>query len=441
MKSMTIIKPVKISNISVNKNIWKTIRDKYKITSVLSFPVMLHLPAAEASVKSGICSNMYVTVHKTDSNLLFKANLINSGLYSHMKKNLRSAVTLRNLLNSNNALNHLVDALWSIYKSNNLRLSHSFLKLIRLITEKNSRDNAEDLLGLSHVAHIQKKFINILKRTDFAVIKNLSAIKRTVSFSENNSKEIYSNLNLAKHHYSGREVTVSEILANTYSMSPLLERIYEGIESGMYLYNSSSYKNTKTLYRLTNSLWKVYLGQNLELSRSFTRLIKQVSDENESIEYKNRENNLFTTSGSLKNLVRALRQAFSGNNLELRNSMIDLFSDIHQAGKQRNVSICQNKNYKSSVNNIRLFHREIVPVREEVRLTYKKDLQNNEPEIKNKYSNLEQEAKKKIKNIKSKPSERSLSDNMESMIKTVLDRINREQKLEWHLEKLQRGIF
>ena len=80
-------------------------------------------------------------------------------------------------------------------------------------------------------------------------------------------------------------------------------------------------------------------------------------------------------------------------------------------------------------------------MREEVRLTYKKDLQNNEPEIKNKYSNLEQEAKKKIKNIKSKPSERSLSDNMESMIKTVLDRINREQKLEWHLEKLQRGIF
>lgn len=441
MKSIIIIKPIKISNLPVNKNIWKIISDKYEITSVLSFPVMLHLPSAEGSGKSGVCSNMYVTVRKSDPTLLFKANLINSGVYSHMKKSLRNAVTLRNLFNSNNALNHLVDALWSIYKSNNLRLSHSLLKLIRLITEKNSRDNAEDHFGLSHVMHIQKKVINVLKKTDFAVIKNLSAIKRTVSFSENNSKEIYSSLNLAKHHYSGKEVTVSEILANTYSMTPLLERVYEGIESGMYLYNSSSYKNTKTLYRLTNSLWKVYLGQNLELSRSFTRLIKRVSEENESIEYKNRENNLFSSSGSLKNLVKALRQAFSGNNLELRNSMIDLFSDIHQAGKQRNISVSRNKNYKSTVNNIRLFHREIIPVREEVRLNYKKDFQNNEPETKNKYNNLEQETKKKIKEIESKLSGQSLPNNMESMVKTVLDRINKEQKLEWRLEKLQRGIF
>ena len=31
--------------------------------------------------------------------------------------------------------------------------------------------------------------------------------------------------------------------------------------------------------------------------------------------------------------------------------------------------------------------------------------------------------------------------HLESMIKTVLDRINKEQGIEWRLEKLQRGIF
>ena len=222
-------------------------------------------------------------------------------------------------------------------------------------------------------------------------------------------------------------------------MTHLLEHIYESIESGMYLYNDSSYKNAKTLYRLTNSLWKVYLGQNLELSRSFSRLIKRVSEENESIEYKNRENNLFSTSGSLKNLVNALRQAFTGNNLELRNSMIDLFGNINQAVKQRNIKVGRNNNFKSTVN-IKLMHRDIIPVRENVRMIYKKDFLNNDSETKNKYSSFEQETKKKLKEIESKFSGSS-SDNIESMIKTVLDRINKEQRIEWRLEKLQRGIF
>ena len=47
---------------------------------------------------------------------------------------------------------------------------------------------------------------------------------------------------------------------------------------------------------------------------------------------------------------------------------------------------------------------------------------------------------KKLKEIESKFSGSS-SDNIESMIKTVLDRINKEQGIEWRLEKLQRGIF
>ena len=207
----------------------------------------------------------------------------------------------------------------------------------------------------------------------------------------------------------------------------------------MYLYNDSSYKNAKTLYRLTNSLWKVYLGQNLELSRSFSRLIKRVSEENESMEYKNRENNLFSTSGSLKNLVNALRQAFTGNNLELRNSMIDLFGNINQAVKQRNIKVGRKNSFKSTVN-IKLMHRDIIPVRENVRMIYKKGFLNNDSETKNKYSSFEQETKKKLKEIESKFSGSS-SDNIESMIKTVLDRINKEQGIEWRLEKLQRGIF
>ena len=356
-----------------------------------------------------------------------------------MRKSLNSAVTLRNLFRSNNALNHLVDALWSIYKSNNLRLSHSLLKLIRLITEKNNRDYAADNSVLAHIMHVQKKVIKVLKNTDFTLVKHISALHRNILVSDNKTKEIYSSLNSAEHYYNSKSVAVSDILSNSYTMTPLLEHIYESIESGMYLYNDSSYKNAKTLYRLTNSLWKVYLGQNLELSRSFSRLIKRVSEENESMEYKNRENNLFSTSGSLKNLVNALRQAFTGNNLELRNSMIDLFGNINQAVKQRNIKVGRKNSFKSTVN-IKLMHRDIIPVRENVRMIYKKGFLNNDSETKNKYSSFEQETKKKLKEIESKFSGSS-SDNIESMIKTVLDRINKEQGIEWRLEKLQRGIF
>ena len=439
MKTINIIKPIKLSKLSVNKNISEIISGRYEISSVLSFPVMLYSPVTADISRSGISNNINVNVSKSDPSLFFKASLINLGNYSRMRKSLNSAVTLRNLFRSNNALNHLVDALWSIYKSNNLRLSHSLLKLIRLITEKNNRDYAADNSVLSHIMHVQKKVIKVLKNTDFTLVKHISALHRNISVSDNKTKEIYSSLNSAEHYYNSKSVAVSDILSNSYTMTPLLEHIYESIESGMYLYNDSSYKNAKTLYRLTNSLWKVYLGQNLELSRSFSRLIKRVSEENESIEYKNRENNLFSTSGSLKNLVNALRQAFTGNNLELRNSMIDLFGNINQAVKQRNIKVSRKNSFKSTVN-IKLMHRDIIPVRENVRMIYKKGFLNNDSETKNKYSSFEQETKKKLKEIESKFSGSS-SDNIESMIKTVLDRINKEQRIEWRLEILQRGIF
>lgn len=136
MKTINIIKPIKLSKLSVNKNISEIISGRYEISSVLSFPVMLYSPVTADISRSGISNNINVNVSKSDPSLFFKASLINLGNYSRMRKSLNSAVTLRNLFRSNNALNHLVDALWSIYKSNNLRLSHSLLKLIRLITEK-----------------------------------------------------------------------------------------------------------------------------------------------------------------------------------------------------------------------------------------------------------------------------------------------------------------
>ena len=167
MKTINIIKPIKISKLSVNKNISEIISGRYEISYVLSFPVMLYLPVTADIGRSGISNNINVNVSKSDPSLFFKASLINSGNYSRMRKSLNSAVTLRNLFRSNNALNHLVDALWSIYKSNNLRLSHSLLKLIRLITEKNNRDYAADNSVLAHIMHVQKKLIQVLKNTDF----------------------------------------------------------------------------------------------------------------------------------------------------------------------------------------------------------------------------------------------------------------------------------
>ncbi len=52
--------------------------------------------------------------------------------------------------------------------------------------------------------------------------------------------------------------------------------------------------------------------------------------------------------------------------------MIDLFGNINQTVKQRNIKVGRNNNFKSTVN-IKLMHRDIIPVRENVRMIYKKD--------------------------------------------------------------------
>ena len=108
MKTINIIKPIKISKLSVNKNISEIISGRYEISSV---PVMLYSPVTADISRSGISNNINVNVSKSDPSLFFKASLINSGNYSRMRKSLNSVVTLRNLFRSNNALNHLVDAL------------------------------------------------------------------------------------------------------------------------------------------------------------------------------------------------------------------------------------------------------------------------------------------------------------------------------------------
>lgn len=63
--------------------------------------------------------------------------------------------------------------------------------------------------------------------------------------------------------------------------------------------------------------------------------------------------------------------------------MIDLFGNINQAVKQRNIKISRKNSFKSTVN-IKLMHRDIIPVRENVRMIYKKDFLNNDSETKNK---------------------------------------------------------
>ena len=84
--------------------------------------------------------------------------------------------------------------------------------------------------------HVQKKVIKVLKNTDFTLVKHISALHRNILVSDNKTKEIYSSLNSAEHYYNSKSVAVSDILSNSYTMPPLLEHIYESIESGMYLY-------------------------------------------------------------------------------------------------------------------------------------------------------------------------------------------------------------
>ncbi|MDE6031930.1 MAG: riboflavin kinase, partial [Oscillospiraceae bacterium] len=264
--------------------------------------------------------------------------------------------------------------------------------------------------------------------------------KRYKSVVNIGKREIYRHTNNVSYSREKTTAAIFRLSENFYSMTPLLMRIYEGIETGVYLYSADSYRNAKTLQRLTNSLWKVYLGQNMELSRSFSRLITRVHQENKSVELRNAENNMFSDNRSLKNLVNALRKAFSGSNLELRNSIISLFGDIHKAGNRKNIAV--NKRYDlRSVVGIIMLHMEIVPEYGHIRLEHRIPARLDRPEQTDAYSRFEREIKTKLNRLETSPPTTSRTSSAEDIVRDVLEKVNRKQQLDWRLEKLQRGIF
>lgn len=440
MRSIGIIKPLKISIAALRKNIRKNIGGGYEIAPVLSFPQMLYLGSAVGTGLSGTEKNSFnITFRRSESIYRLAAYFRDHSSYNASRRIRKLGYLSDNLFRSYTDLNRLTQALWSIYKSNNLQLSHSLLALIRTINEKNGIELDTYFEGLPNIVRIQKKMIGVLKSIDHTLFGQLSSRYGNSSVVNIGKREIYRHSDTVTRSYEKNTAAFYRITENFNSITPLLMRIYEGIETGVYLYSADSYRNAKTLQRLTNSLWKVYLGQNMELSRSFSRLITRVNQENKSVELRNSENNMFSDNRSLKNLVNALRKAFSGSNLELRNSMISLFGDIHKAGNRKNIAV-NHYDLKSAVGIIML-HREIVPEYGHIRLAHRIPVRSERAEPQDAYSRLEQEIKTKLNRLEAAPIPMPRTSSTEDIVRDVLEKVNRKQQLDWRLEKLQRGIF
>lgn len=440
MRAIGIIKPLKISAAVLRKNILKDICGGFEVMPVLSIPKMLYLGSAAKTGMSGTVKNSFnIALYRSES--IYRLAAYFTELSSYTSSRIRKLGYLSDsLFRSYTGLNQLTQALWSIYKSNNLQLSHSLLALIRTINEKNGIELDAYFEGLPRIVQIQKKMISFLKSIDHSLFRQLSSRYGNSSVVNIGKREIYRHTNNVSYSREKTTAAIFRLTENFYSMTPLLMRIYEGIETGVYLYSADSYRNAKTLQRLTNSLWKVYLGQNMELSRSFSRLITRVHQENKSVELRNAENNMFSDNRSLKNLVNALRKAFSGSNLELRNSMISLFGDIHKAGNRKNIAV--NKHYDlRSVIGIIMLHREIVPEYGHIRLEHRRGVQLDRPEQTDTYSRFEREIKTKLNRLEASPTTTPRASSAEDIVKDVLEKVNRKQQLDWRLEKLQRGIF
>lgn len=441
IKSITVIKPLSTSAAPLRKNIRKPIGGRYEIASVLSLPKLLYL-APEAGGKSEETgkSKVSVSLNKSETFFLRFAAYFGHSSYSENRRIQRLGYLSENLFKSYAGLNQLTQALWSIYRSNNLQLSHSLLALIRTINEKNGIEFDSYFEGVTNLERVQKKTVSILKSIDYSLFSKLSSRYGNLPVLNLGRSEIVRHTNTVVLGRRGPADRIFRLTDSFYSMTPLLMRIYEGIETGVYLYNADTYRNAKTLQRLTNSLWKVYLGQNMELSRSFARLITRVNQENKSVEQRNAENNMFSDNRSLKNLVNALKRAFSGSNLELRNSMITLFGDIHNAGKRRSVAI--HKHYAPTpAPAIVLLYRAIVPESSHTKLVYRTAAQPERSEQTKNYSRLEREIKTKLDQLQAAPSAAPHVSNAEDIVKKVIEQVNKKQQLEWKLEKLQRGIF
>ncbi len=441
MRSINIIKPLKTSAALLRKNVRKPIGGRYEIASVLSFPKMLYF-APEAGGGSGETgkSEVSVTLNKPESFFLRLSAYFGRSSHSENQRIQKLGYLSENLFKSYAGLNRLTQALWSIYRSNNLQLSHSLLSLIRTINEKNGIELDSYFEGVTNLERVQKKTVRVLKSIDYSLFSKLSSRYGNLSVLNIGRRELVRHTNTIVPGRGRPADRLFRLTDSFYSMTPLLMRIYEGIETGVYLYNADTYRNAKTLWRLTNSLWKVYLGQNMELSRSFARLITRVNQENKTVEQRNAENNIFSDNRSLKNLVNALKRAFSGSNLELRNSMITLFGDIHNAGKRRSVAI--HKHYAPNITPaIVLIHREIVPESSHTKLVYRTTVQPERSEQTENFSRLEREIKTKLDKLQAAPSAAPRSGNTEDIVKKVIEQINKKQELDWRLEKLQRGIF
>ncbi len=441
IKSIAVIKPLRTSAAALRKNIRKPIGGRYEIASELSLPRLLYLtPEAGGKSKETGKPEVSVSLNKSETFFLRFAAYFGHSSFSESYKIRRLGYLAENLFKSYTGLNQLTQALWSIYRSNNLQLSHSLLALIRTINEKNGIALDSYFEGVTNLERVQKKTVSILKSIDYSLFSKLSSRYGNLSVLNLGRSEIVRHTNTV---VPGRRRPADRIFRLTdsfYSMTPLLMRIYEGIETGVYLYSADTYRNAKTLWRLTNSLWKVYLGQNMELSRSFSRLIMRVNLDNKNIGQRSSENIMFSDNRSLKNLVNALKKAFSGSNLELRNSMITLFGDIHNAGKRKSVAI--HKHYTPTpAPAIVLIHREIVPESSRTKLVYRTAAQPERSEQTETYSRLEHEIKTKLDQLQTASSAAPHVNNTEDIVKRVIEQVNKKQELDWRLEKLQRGIF
>ncbi len=441
MKQLGITAPLKISAAALRKNIRKDRGGRYQTAPVLSSPKMLYLvPEATGELSDMGKRSINVTLRRSEAIYRLAAYFRNFSAYNASGRIRKLNYLSDSLFRSYTYLNRLTQALWSIYKSNNLQLSQSLLALIRTINKKNGTELDTYFEGSLKIVRLQRKMMTALKSIDHSMFAQLHSGYENSSVVKIGKQEIYRRSDLFKHSYEKTASMFSHITEDLYSMTPLLMRIYEGIETGVYLYSADTYQNAKTLRRLTNSLWKVYLGQNMELSRSFSRLITRVHEENKSIELRSAEYNMFSDSRSLKNLVSALRKAFSGSNLELRSSMISLFSDIHKAGNRKNIALNKHYDLRSAVVFFPI-HREVIPENGHIRLEHRTTTHTSRPAQADDLSRLEREVKTKLGKLEAASVSASRADNTENIVREVLEKVNRKQQLDWRMEKLQRGIF
>ena len=348
-------------------------------------------------------------------------------------------LTLQSFLNTNESLYRLTGALWRVYQSNNLQLRHSFVNLIRAVVEQNYR-----LREMAHETNIFYRTLHTSQTKQSEVFNRVNKISQVLRTKNEtvlqkselvNFAQVVSKVRLVRSLMNTR---LKNTIHENTSILPTLERIYETIESNYLFYNNSSYQSTRTLYRLTNSLWKVYSSQNLELSKNFTRLITTITERNSVVQLSRNPHNMFNTTQSLYSLVNALRQAFSGNNLQLRKSLVNLVSDITSVGHK--------SNYNNNLYNSRYFDNRIkYSKRNQLFLLVHRRFAKT-PNASDERIFDEKAAHalidKKLSPLKAELLAQNQSlTSPESLISSITQRIKDEQAQQWRLEKLQRGLF